>query len=384
MNILVADDSKPIRTMLRALLEAEGHCVVQACDGTEALATMRAPAAPPMAIIDWHMPGMDGVDVCRELRAKPSSCPPYLMLLTVRTGRSEIIHGLKSGADDYVTKPFDEEALLARVQIGERIVGLQHAVAGRVRELEQSNQELEAFSRMVAHDLRSPLGTIESLTEIALLDSQGGNLDNVLPHLHDISRASAHAREIIDDLMKLSRAALSQLRQDDVDLSDLGAQIVQDLRREQPARAAEWRISPAMHHRGDAGLLRLALENLLRNAWKFSARRQPARIEFGCTGENGSARYFVRDNGAGFAMEKAAKLFGAFQRLHTQDEFTGTGIGLTIVKRIIERHGGTIWAESAPDRGATFHFTLSPPGPQREPVLNHPLQQAETPANHTP
>jgi signal transduction histidine kinase len=376
MNILVADDSKPIRTMLRALLEAEGHHVVEAPNGTDALAMMLAPNAPGMAIIDWHMPGMEGVDVCRELRTQPTTQPPYLMLLTVHSGRNEIIRGLKSGADDYVTKPFDEEALLARVQIGERMVGLQRSLAGRVRDLEQSNQELEAFSRMVAHDLKTPLGAIESLTEIALLDLKAGCPQEVLPHLAEISQASAHARNIIDDLLKLSRAALSPLRQDEVDLTDLVTQIATDLQWNSDRRRVDWCLSPGLRVKGDAGLLRLALENLLRNAWKFSSRCHPARIEFGCSGTADATRYFVRDNGAGFAMDKAARLFGAFQRFHSPAEFSGTGIGLTIVKRIVERHGGRIWAESAVNQGATFFFTLPHGGVRGESASSLPTQPA--------
>jgi light-regulated signal transduction histidine kinase (bacteriophytochrome) len=304
------------------------------------------------------MPKLDGVDVCRALRAKPCDNPPYLIMLTVSSGRNDILDGLKSGVDDYITKPFDDEALVARIKIGERILGMQTTLARRVRDLEQSNQELEAFGRMVAHDLRNPLGAIEMLADVLKEEATESGAESLLPHIADIAQSSVRARETIEDLLKLSRAALSELKVEEVDLSEVVRSISADLTRLEPDRQVEWRIAPEVQVRGDAGLLRLALENLVRNAWKFSKRRAPAQIAFGSLGEGENSILFLRDNGAGFDMTKAQKLFGAFQRLHQQRDYEGTGIGLTIVKRIVERHGGRIWVQAAPELGATFFFTV--------------------------
>lgn len=358
MRILVADDSKPIRALLSALLEVSGHQVITAEDGEAALRIMQSDEAPRLAIVDWHMPKLDGVDVCRALRAKPCDNPPYLIMLTVSSGRNDILDGLKSGVDDYITKPFDDEALVARIKIGERILGMQTTLARRVRDLEQSNQELEAFGRMVAHDLRNPLGAIEMLADVLKEEATEAGAEALLPHIADISQSSVRARETIEDLLKLSRAALSELKVEEVDLSEVARSISQELGRLEPTRQVEWRIAPEVQVRGDAGLLRLALENLMRNAWKFSKRRAPAQIAFGSLGEGETSILFLRDNGAGFDMSKAQKLFGAFQRLHQQRDYEGTGIGLTIVKRIVERHGGRIWVQAAPELGATFFFTV--------------------------
>lgn len=358
MKILVADDSKPIRALLAALLEDAGHEVVAVADGEAALTVLEQKDSPRLAIIDWHMPKLDGLTVCQRIREKDGNTHRYLIMLTVKSSRTEILDGLRSGVDDYVTKPFDEEALIARIKIGERIVSLQSVLGSRVRELEQSNQELEAFGRMVAHDLRNPLGAIESLAEILREEARGVHADGLVPLIEDVHHSAVRARETVEDLLKLSRAALSELKLADVNLTGIIEGISHELIRTAPERPVEWQISPGVQVRADDGLLRLALENLVRNAWKFSRDRTPACIAFGALGEDEHAIYFIRDNGAGFDMGKAGRLFGAFQRLHAQQEFEGTGIGLTIVKRIIERHGGRIWVQAAPGLGATFFFTL--------------------------
>ncbi len=358
MKILVADDSKPIRALLTALLEDAGHEVIAVADGGAALAVLEQKDSPCLAIIDWHMPVLDGLSVCQQIREKDGHTHRYLIMLTVKSSRTEILDGLRSGVDDYITKPFDEEALIARIKIGERIIELQSMLGRRVHELEQSNQELEAFGRMVAHDLRNPLGAIESLAEILREEAGGCGADGLVPLIDDVHHSAIRARESVEDLLKLSRAALSELKLADVNLTGIIEDISRDLNRTAPTRPVQWQISPGVRVRGDEGLLRLAVENLVRNAWKFSKHRDPACIAFGALGEDEHAIHFIRDNGAGFEMSKASRLFGAFQRLHDQQEFEGTGIGLTIVKRIIERHGGRIWVQAAPNLGATFFFTL--------------------------
>ena len=232
-------------------------------------------------------------------------------------------------------------------------------VARRNTDLEVLNKELEAFSYSVAHDLRSPLITIDGFTQV-LLENTVDSLDEPnRKHLERITTAVRRMHRLINDLLGLSKIVRAPLHNDTVDLSRVAREIIQNLHDGAPARIADFTIAEGMVVQGDPGLLRIVLENLLSNAWKFTARQERAQIEFG-TGADREGRtvYFVRDNGAGFDPKYAAKLFSPFQRLHSEAQFAGTGIGLATVQRIVHRHGGEIWAESAVNCGAGFYFTL--------------------------
>lgn len=223
---------------------------------------------------------------------------------------------------------------------------------------EDANRELESFSYSVAHDLRAPLRSIDGFSQ-ALLDDWAEKLDaqgkKYLKHVRESAQQMSH---LIDDLLALSRLSRGDVRRLQVDLSALAHELVERLQDTEPERRVTVVIHDGVVGHGDPTLLRAVLENLLGNAWKFTAKRELAHIEFGQTSDGARASYFVRDNGAGFDMAYAAKLFGVFQRLHSSDDFEGNGIGLATVQRIIRRHGGRVWAEGAVDRGATFSFTL--------------------------
>jgi signal transduction histidine kinase len=230
------------------------------------------------------------------------------------------------------------------------------------RELEWTNRELEAFSYSVSHDLRAPLRTIDGFSQILQEDYEGGLDDEGMDYLGRVRAASRHMATLIDDLLDLSRVGRRPLRREPLDLSRLAAGIIEELKESQPGREVEFVTEEKIMAWGDVSLLKVALENLLGNAWKFTARQEQARIEFGADWDPGpgflAPVYYVRDNGAGFEQAYADKLFGAFQRLHGQDEFEGTGIGLATVARIVHRHGGRVWAEGSVGEGATFYFTL--------------------------
>jgi PAS domain S-box-containing protein len=225
-------------------------------------------------------------------------------------------------------------------------------------QLEVANSELDAFSYSVSHDLRAPLRSIDGFSAALLEDCADRLGETARDHLGRVRRASQRMAGLIDDLLALSRVTRATLTRERVDLSTLARQICSELRQRDPTRDAEFLIPTDIVSEGDPHLLRIALENLLGNAWKYTARTPQAVIQFGAAENNGSHSYFVRDNGAGFDMRYAEKLFGAFQRLHSAGEFEGTGIGLATVQRIIHRHGGRVWAEGAVGHGATFYFTL--------------------------
>ena len=231
------------------------------------------------------------------------------------------------------------------------------------RELEGTNRELEAFSYSVSHDLRAPLRTIDGFSQILQEDYERALDDEGMDYLGRVRAASKHMATLIDDLLDLSRVGRRPLRREPVDLARLAAGIIEDLRAAEPGREVEFVSGEHIMAWGDVSLLKVALENLLGNAWKFTAREEEARIEFGADSRPGPGSlapvYYVQDNGAGFDQAYADKLFGAFQRLHGQDEFEGTGIGLATVARIVHRHGGRVWAEGRVGGGATFYFTLA-------------------------
>lgn len=235
---------------------------------------------------------------------------------------------------------------------------LEQRVRQRTLALEAANQELEAFAYSVSHDLRAPLRTIDGFGQ-TLLEDYGSRLDDTgIDYLRRIHNGTQHMAALIDDLLKLSRIARAPLDPVEVDLGRLARDIVDALRQGQPDRQAHVEIATNLLAHGDPGLLRILLDNLLGNAWKYTGRQPAAHIVFDAVREKGGTVFRIRDNGVGFDMKYAGRLFSVFQRLHRQDEFEGSGIGLATVRRIVHRHGGRVWAEAAPGQGAVFHFTL--------------------------
>lgn len=352
-RVLIVDDNADLREYIGSLL-APAYEVSTANDGLKGLEAARSDL-PDIIVSDVMMPGLSGIELVRELREDPTTVSIPVILVSARAGQESAIEGLDAGSDDYLVKPFSAAELLARVR-----THVQLALKRRewIRELENANRELDAFTHSVAHDLRAPLRGINGMAEI-LRESKLQQLDaegqKYLSFIHESGNRMA---QLIEDLLKLSRITRGELTRQSLDLSGLVREVAQQLRDADPKRRVELVVSDGIGAAADPRLLRVALENLLGNAWKFTSKRPAARIEFGIEHQQGTPVYFIRDNGAGFDMAYADKLFGVFQRLHAHTEFEGSGVGLATVQRILARHGGRIWAESATNKGATFFFTL--------------------------
>jgi light-regulated signal transduction histidine kinase (bacteriophytochrome) len=260
-------------------------------------------------------------------------------------------------------------SLWALPAAGERRFGVVFRETGNRRpedELERRTAELEELSYAVSHDLRAPLRSIDGFSRILVEDYAAVLDDEGRDYLRRVREAGQNLTRLMDGLLLLSRVGRAEVRARSLDLSEVVQEICEELSERQPQREVEFTLQPGVIARADRRLIRIALENLLSNAFKFTANNPSASIEFGVSETAPATTYFVRDDGAGFDMAYEDKLFGAFQRLHRADEFEGSGIGLATVKRIVERHGGEIWAVGAVGRGATFFFTLGEEGPPKE------------------
>ncbi len=384
-KILAVDDSPTYLNELTEMLRGEGYDVVPAHSGEEALELL-AVEQVDCILLDLLMPGLGGQETCRRVKAVPGVRDIPLIMLTALDDRAAMLAGLGAGADDYIQKSAELDVLRARVRTQVRRKQLEDETrrireellrkeieatearaarelaetrAALVEELERKNRELEAFSYSVSHDLRAPLRSIDGFSQ-ALLEDHADQLDATgQGHLHRVRAAAQRMAELIDDMLQLSRVSSADLQPAHCDLSELARGVIAELRRQEPDRAVDVVIQDGLHIDGDSRLLRVALENVLGNAWKFTGKTVAPRIELGVEAQAlPSSVFFVRDNGAGFDMAYADKLFRPFQRLHSAGDFPGTGIGLATFQRVIERHGGRVWAEGEVGGGATFFFTL--------------------------
>jgi signal transduction histidine kinase len=374
-RLLIVDDEV---TQLRALcdtLEMEGYFTTGFTSAREALAVVGVQHFD-LVLTDLTMPGMNGIEFLQAVREVDANIVGIVM-----TGHGTIdtaVAAMKAGALDYILKPFTlrmmlpvlDRALTIRSlrtenvnlrQAEEAIRGLnanlERCVEERTTQLTEANRELEAFSHSVSHDLRAPLRALDGFSKI-LMEEYGGKLDERgRSYIGRVGDAVERMRNLIEDLMRLSHVTAAELNRRDVDLSAMIASLVEDLKTQEPGRAVDVSIAPGVHCKGDAQLMRIALENIVGNAWKFTRREEHALIEFGVR-RGSPTTYFIRDNGAGFKEEYASNLFAPFRRLHTAAEFPGTGIGLSIVQRIIRRHGGRVWAEGSVGHGAVIYFSL--------------------------
>ncbi len=404
VNILLVDDHPENLLALGAILETSSYNLVTAPSGEEAL---KCVLYHDFAVIlmDVQMPGMNGFEAAAIIRdRKRSRHTPIIFLTAIDKSENRVVTGYQLGAVDYLFKPVVPEILQSKVEVfvdlfkkteeikqqaaklatanqqlaeeniqrrqaEEQVNKLNQDLQQRAIDLEATNQELRAFNYAVSHDLKAYLNRIAGFSK-ALQEDYADNLDlEGNSYLRSIHTATYRMTGLTNALLRLSKVAHWELQYESVDMSALAQEIVAKLKQATPQRQVEVAIVPKLMVQGDRELLKIALENLLGNAWKYTSKKTNARIEFGLSDStvefsnlphtsSNTVVYFIRDNGVGFDSSYADKLFIPFQRLHTANEFEGTGIGLSTVQRIIHRHNGQIWAEGIVDQGATFYFVI--------------------------
>ena len=365
--ILIVDDQKANVSLLEQMLHDAGYVSIASTMDPREVCELHSKNRYDLILLDLQMPGMDGFQVMEDL--KKIETDGYLPVLVITALPGHKLRALKAGAKDFVSKPFDLGEVLIRVynMLEVRLLHLEikrlynqveERVAQRTAELEESNKELEAFSYSVSHDLRAPLRALDGFSQ-AMLNDFGPQLpDEGQRYLKTIRYSAQQMSALIDALLEFSRFNRQELNKQTMDTSKLVHNALDELGFPWQERQVEILVGDLPVSSGDPVLLKQVWINLLSNALKYTNNRQKAEIEIGSTKVNGTEAFFVRDNGTGFDMRYADKLFGVFERLHRMEDYEGTGVGLAIVQRVIHRHGGRVWADAALDRGATFHFTL--------------------------
>lgn len=363
-RLLIVDDETVLMQALCDTLQERGYDVVGCTSGKAALSELQA-STFDLLLADLMMPEMDGIALLdAALQIDP------LLIGIIMTGDGTIataVAAMQSGALDYILKPFNLSSILPVLARGLSVrqlrlknATLERRLRERAAELEAANQELEAFTRSVSHDLRTPLNGIIGFAELLNLQFAAQLPDEAKVMLGYVQSSANRMNQLIDDLLRLSKLGQQALHIETVDLETDMRMLCDELNRQHPTRTVELNIGSLPQIQADRSLLRQVFANLLSNAYKFTRDLQHAKIEVGSEITNGSRVFYVRDNGAGFDMTKVEKLFGVFQRLHSNEDFEGNGVGLSIVQRIVQRHGGKIWAQGAINQGATFYFTILP------------------------
>jgi len=361
-RLLVVDDEVALLNALCDTLRDQGYETTGFTSGGLALAAMQS-AKFDLLLTDLMMPGMDGIAL---LEAALETDPELVGVIMTGEGTiATAVDAMQKGALDYIRKPFRLTVILpvlSRALAMRRLrlenAKLEQSLREHAAELEAANNDLEAFSFSVSHDLRAPLRAIDGYCGI-IEEELGDKLDELSRHLFRVVRDSSQRMGIlINDLLAFAHLGRQPLSRQPVSISALVHEVVDELRKEHVQRQIEIRVRDLPDGVGDPALLKQVLVNLLSNAFKFTRKTEAAVVEVGCDQSTGESIYFIRDNGAGFDMRHASKLFEPFHRLHGGKEFEGTGVGLSIVNRVIRKHGGRIWAEAEVDKGATFYFTL--------------------------
>jgi len=362
-KILIVDDKPENLVALEVVLRDMEIELIKATSGNQALKeTLHHDFA--LALLDIQMPEMDGYELAGILREEEKTAHlPFIFISAVYTDNLNVFKGYEKGAFSFITKPFQPEILINKVKFFIEKHQQEVSLHKLNKDLEQKNQdlinlnkELEAFSYSVSHDLRAPLLSINGYVDILEEDYDKKLDDEAHRILGTIKGNTSKMANLIDSLLGLSYLGKAEMNKGDVDMNSLLKETVEELKVENNNIKLNIRRVPNVA--GDKGLLKQVLFNLVSNAIKYSSKKDKPEIEIGCNDKNQEHIYYVKDNGAGFDMRYYDKLFNVFQRLHSEEEFKGTGVGLATVQRIILKHGGKVWAEAIPNEGATFYFSL--------------------------
>jgi len=406
--IMVIEDSRSQAAILKALLRKHDYKVKDFENGITAFKA--AVEDPPLLILsDIVMPGMDGYEFCRKAKSNQELKDIPIILLTTLQDSMDIIKGLQAGSDNFITKPYDAKYLLSRINyllanralrdqgtsdlvleimfngqryainserkqildlllsVYENAIHQNHQLIEAQAELQRSNEhltsmnrDLEAFSYTISHDLRTPLNHISMSAQLLqrhyleMLDEAGVSF---VETIHSTARSMA---EMINDLLQFSRTGTINIHPQPIDLSEMCHKVMEWIHQDDPQREIDVKIDENMQLTGDQSLMMVVVKNLMGNAWKYTSKTAHPSIHVSSFQKDGQTVFCFKDNGAGFDPSRASNLFTPFVRLHSQDDFPGTGVGLATAKRIIERHGGKIWANGEPLKGASFFFTIGP------------------------
>jgi two-component system, sensor histidine kinase and response regulator len=371
LTILYVEDEEMTRKTVCSMLARRfpGLVIESAPDGSAGLELFLR-LRPDLVITDINMPGMNGIEMTRRIMEKDSRA--RIIVTSAHSDHDYLIESIEIGVSRYVMKPIDSSKLFAAIddtlhalrleRERERCVReielLNRSLEAHTRELEVANRDLEAYGYTVSHDLRNPLTKISGYCQV-IMELCADKIDpQCLEFIEIIDRETDTMTNLVNSLLEFSRLSSADPGRGPADLSEIAGAIAAELRLREPERQVLFGIAPGVAADGDPDLMRVVLDNLLSNAWKYTSDNSEAVIEFGVDADGKDGAYFVRDNGAGFAMEEAHRLFNPFQRLHAG--YSGLGIGLATVQRIVERHGGRVWAQGDPGRGAVFHFTIPP------------------------
>lgn len=359
-SVLIVDDTPNNLQVLGEVLERDGFSVRVAVNGRDAM--QKCLSSPPdLILLDILMPGQDGYEVCQMLKAHPKLSRTPILFISAVDSLEQKIKAFEYGGSDYITKPFHEEEVLARVRAHIRLIhvdDLEQEVAVRTAELQASNESLDAFCASISHDLRTPACNVVSLCDI-LRNMMSEKMTSEEIELFNELYASADGiLSRVNALLAISRLEREKIARERFDFSKLAEEISQRIQAKNPERQVEWKIEHGMFMDAVPLLITEVMENLMGNAWKYTMKKSHAVIRVFKEWIQDQEVFGVEDNGAGFSMEHAQKLFQIFQRLHASQDFPGDGIGLATVKKIIQHHGGQIWAEAEIGKGATFRFTV--------------------------
>jgi two-component system sensor histidine kinase/response regulator len=369
VGVLIVDDDATKRFALKTVLAPLGENVVEASSGADALRQLLRQEFA-VVLLDVRMPVMDGFETAQLIRQRPrSELTPIIFVTALDQAETDMGRGYDLGAVDFVFAPVVPAILRAKVAVFVELYRAQQElrryrsrlemlVEERTTALTAINRELEAFNYSVSHDLLAPLLAFDGLSK-SMIDEYGDRLDKrAKDNLKRMRGASQRMASVFEGLQTLFRLTSGEVHREKLDVTALAREIVREMKAGVAGRDVKVEVAQAMTASGDRRLVRILLSNLLSNAWKFTSIKPAAVIEVGTEIVDGESRIYVRDNGVGFDMIYAHRLFGAFQRLHSQSEFPGAGIGLATARRIVNRHGGRIWAEGAAGEGATFYFVI--------------------------